>query len=335
MYRPLQFLARQVIFPTIVTSGLQKVLWSDNDKILVLMYHGVNSSGDTYINGRHISAKRFEKHLQYFKKNFQVLTLTEAFNSVGTPNSGKPRITITFDDGFENNLIYAAPLLKKYGLPATFYVSSVCASEETDILWPDVIDLVIQNQTMIETNGQTFHRSPKGFFNDQLGQTLQEYIKAQDREERDAIITELSETYHLHSKKQIVNSEFWKLMTAAQVKQLSDYANLEIGSHCHNHYNLANLSAENAKHELELSKKLLEDCIGREVRSIAFPDGSYKKRDKDFAYELGYSELCAVTYKVSEDVNDPRILKRSAVSSTTNYFSNVVHFHKHFGKDGN
>lgn len=335
MYRPLQFLARQVIFPAVVTAGIQKVLWPDNDKILVLMYHGVNSSGDTSINGRHLSAKRFEKHLQYFKKNFQVLTLTEAFNSVGTPNSGKPRITITFDDGFENNLVYAAPLLKKYDLPATFYVSSVCVTEETDILWPDVVDLIIQNQTEIITAGYKFHRSTKGFFNGQLNQTLQNYIKAQDRENRDGIISELSETYHLESKKHTANSEFWKMMTAAQVKQLSEYPNVVIGSHCHNHYNLASLSDVNAKQELGLSKKLLEDCIGKEVRSIAFPDGSYTKRDKDFAYELGYSELCAVTYKLEEDAQDPKILKRSAVSSTTNYFSNVVHFHRHFGKDGN
>ena len=298
------------------------------------MYHGVNASGDTSINGRHLSAKRFDRHLKYLKKHFEILTLSDAFNEIGKPSNGKPRACITFDDGFENNLQYAAPLLKKHEVPATFYVSSVCVTEETDILWPDVVDLIARNRASVEASGLEFSRV-NGFMNEEIGMRLQDFIKAQDCEKRDEIILELSDRYDLLKQKKEVNSESWKLMTSAQVKQLSEFPQVEIGSHCHNHYNLASLSEANSQRELVQSKKLLEGCIGQEVKTVAFPDGSYDARVKAQAYEADYSQLCAVSFKLTDDENDNRIVKRSAVSSTTNYYSNVIHFHKHFEKDGN
>ena len=334
MYRPLKFLARNVIFPSLVTTGLHRVIWSDLNKVLFLMYHGVNADGDTSINGRHISAKRFEQHLKYFTRHFEVLTLAEAFNSIDKPKSNKPRVCLTFDDGFENNLQYAAPLLKKYGVPATFYISSICATEEADILWPDVVDLILNSRDQVEVNGLRFERK-NGFFNAESGSSIQDYIKSQDRNERDTIISELSNKYDLAKLKSSVSPERWKLMTKAQLQELSQFKEVEIGSHCHFHYNLANLSEENSKDELKKSKQLLEESIQKEVTSVAFPDGSYDKRVKQQSLEVGYSKLCAVTYKLDEDVTDKSIVKRSAVSSTTNYYSNVVHFYKHFSKDGN
>jgi len=324
-----------MLFPAIVHTGLQRILWTDNNRVQILMYHGVNATGDTSYNGRHISVKRFEKHLRYLKKHFEVLSLGEAFNAAGTKKKRKPRVTITFDDGFENNLKYAAPLLKKYDLPATFFISSICVTEETDILWPDVVDLILYNRESVGADGKEFILSKKGFYNSELRKTLQEHIKNQNSEKRDAIIKELAEKYDLNTLKKNSDPEQWKMMTANQVKQLSEFPNVEIGSHCHNHYNLANLSIENAEHELKKSKQLLENCIGKSVTSIAFPDGSYTKKVKQQAYDAGYDKLCAVTFKLPDDMNDPRILRRSAISATTNYYSNVIHFHKHFAKDGN
>jgi len=335
MLRPIQLFARECVFPTISALRLQKLLWKDHGKIQVLMYHGVNATGDTSINGRHISAKRFEKHLIYLHRNFEVLSLADSFLQVGHPANGKPRVAITFDDGFENNLIYAAPLLKKYNLPATFFISSICVTGEADILWADVVDLVLRGNDSVTAGGLDFVKSSLGCFNEKLGKTLQQHIKEQDCEERDAIILELSERYNLESKKQAINPENWKMMTPKQLKELSKFPEVEIGSHCHNHYNLASLSEENALDELKKSKKLLEDCIEKPVTSVAFPDGSYSERVKQQAKDVGYDKLCAVTFKLADDQNDRTIVRRSSVSATTNYYSNIIHFHKLFKKDGN
>ncbi len=335
MYRPLQLLVRKVAFPVITNLGLQRILWQGNDSILVLMYHGVNASSDTSLNGRHLSARRFERHLRYLKETFEVLPLNEVFDAVGTERHGRPRICITFDDGFENNLTYAVPLLSKHGLPATFFVSSVCATGETDILWPDAIDLIVKDEKAVEVAGLRFERSYSKFFNAGIGKNLRDHIKEQDCNSRDGMMSELSERYDLRSLKASCDPEQWRLMTASQVKELSEQSGISIGSHCHNHYNLAHLTLENAKRELSYSRQLLEECIGKPVTSIAFPDGSYNDRVKQLAYEVGYDGVCAVSFKLPDDPQDRRILRRSAVSATTNYSSNILHFHRNFNRDGN
>ena len=84
------------------------------------MYHGVRT-GQLRINGRHITAKHFEKQLQYFKRKFSVVPLDQLceMKFAGVVPE-KHAIALTFDDGFVNNLTVALPLLEKYGLPATF-----------------------------------------------------------------------------------------------------------------------------------------------------------------------------------------------------------------------
>ena len=54
------------------------------------------------------------------------------------PNS----YAITFDDGFKNNLEFAAPILSKYETPATFYVTSGFI-QNNDCSWTDLIEYAV------------------------------------------------------------------------------------------------------------------------------------------------------------------------------------------------
>lgn len=72
-----------------------------------------------------MSLKNFEKQLKYLQKNnFTILKLSELFERL---NSGKPIsncVCLTFDDGYKDNVDFAYPLLKKYKIPATIFVST-------------------------------------------------------------------------------------------------------------------------------------------------------------------------------------------------------------------
>ena len=95
--------------------------------IPVLMYHKIPN---TEINSRHkifVTKNCFERHLRFFKK--RGLT-TLSFNELAEFKSGKKSfdefpakpLLLTFDDGYLDNLEFAAPLLKKYGFNAQIFL---------------------------------------------------------------------------------------------------------------------------------------------------------------------------------------------------------------------
>ena len=84
---------------------------------LTVLYHGVPADDPSSLNGR-----VFEQH---------VLFLGRHFHFVGVDDTAPKRqplheqqILLTFDDGYRNNAEVAAPILRKYGIPAVFFVSS-------------------------------------------------------------------------------------------------------------------------------------------------------------------------------------------------------------------
>ena len=50
------------------------------------------------------------------------LLAPSAGNAEGDP--GRPAVVVTFDDGYESDFLLAAPILSKFGIPATFFVST-------------------------------------------------------------------------------------------------------------------------------------------------------------------------------------------------------------------
>ena len=86
--------------------------------------------------------------------------------------------------------------------------------------------------------------------------------------------------------------------------------------------------------ELQLSKDSLQRVTGKEIRSVAYPFGSYNTAIKDEAEKLGYNYQIAVDYVYPEDVNDPRILNRHGIPSTTTYEANILLLNNAFRSKG-
>jgi peptidoglycan/xylan/chitin deacetylase (PgdA/CDA1 family) len=74
-----------------------------------------------------------------------------------------------------------------------------------------------------------------------------------------------------------------------EIRRLSELA--EVGSHGVWHSALGRISLAEAKEELTVSKKWLEDTLGRPVQSFSFPLGSYNNAVVQAAREAGYKLL--------------------------------------------
>lgn len=62
----------------------------------------------------------FEKIIRYLTGNFKVVLLEDYLRNPSQFKNGKNIATVSFDDGYLDNLEIAAPILKKYRCPASF-----------------------------------------------------------------------------------------------------------------------------------------------------------------------------------------------------------------------
>ena len=66
-----------------------------------------------------------------------------------------------------------------------------------------------------------------------------------------------------------------KYVNEEQIKELSNSGLVSIGSHTVSHNALAKLTAEQIETELKDSKNYLENLLGKEIKTISYPTGSY------------------------------------------------------------
>ena len=80
------------------------------------------------------------------------------------------------------------------------------------------------------------------------------------------------------------------LMSATQLAELPTDI-VRIGSHCKSHLPLARLNIEDRKEELEESKQMLEQLLGREIRLLALPHGSFTHDTEEISLKAGYDRV--------------------------------------------
>ena len=105
----------------------------------ILIYHGICLKDNTRFNPIFLTLKTFEQHLIYYKKYFNVISLDDYYAQKFDPD--KFNVCLTFDDGFANNHKYVLPLLEKYQVPATFFITGI-RQAGYDILWNDFLGII-------------------------------------------------------------------------------------------------------------------------------------------------------------------------------------------------
>lgn len=99
-----------------------------------------------------------------------------------------------------------------------------------------------------------------------------------------------------------------QMLTWDQLGEISA-SDIECGAHTHHHPRLDTLPSSIAHHEIVISKKTLEDHLGKSVSSFAYPFGYYTATIQQLVQAAGYTSACAVKHAMS------------STSTTTNHFS--------------
>jgi peptidoglycan/xylan/chitin deacetylase (PgdA/CDA1 family) len=82
-------------------------------------------------------SEKFAAFCRFFQKYFKVIPFSEQVRGCAAGQDMGGTLSITFDDGYRDNFEVAAPILKRYGLPATFFVTTGFVSSTRVPFWDE------------------------------------------------------------------------------------------------------------------------------------------------------------------------------------------------------
>jgi peptidoglycan/xylan/chitin deacetylase (PgdA/CDA1 family) len=215
---------------------------------------------------------------------------------------------VTFDDGYADNATVALPLLRRRGLPATFFLA-------TDFLdggrmWNDSVI-----ETVRRTRGGTLDARCVGLGEIPVSSIplrrraiaeLLAALKYLPQEQRQRRVDELA-------AQTVDTLPGDMMMTTAQVRELQT-GGMEIGAHTLTHPILATLDPQHASSEIRGSKLKLEAITGKPVTLFAYPNGKpgqdYRSEHVRMVRELGFEAAVSTAWGVAHAASDPYQLPR-------------------------
>ena len=275
-----------------------------SQKIYISMYHYTRDLiHSRYPEIKGLDYNLFEKQLQFFDKNFHVVTMEAVIDAI---NNGielaDNSVLLTFDDGYIDNFTVAMPLLKKYGLQGSFFIPGRTFTENV-LLDVNKIHFVLASadnprelvndiyKLLDEArNDPEYANLPSN--NDLYAQwgiadrfdcadvifckrILQTAIPEQLRKE---ISSKLFAKYVDLSESNFARELY---MTPDQIKCLKDNG-MFVGLHGYDHYWLGNLTLEQMHRDIDKALEVMSPFIDSNCWVMNYPYGSYNQGVIDY-----------------------------------------------------
>jgi len=185
----------------------------------------------------------------------------------------KGAFAITFDDGFENNLTVARPILNQLGIPATVYVTSRFI-DENGMSWIDRIEYAME---VVRAGVLKFPWSESAVSFETAAEKIailddiRTHVKSTPDLGVDAFVSEIFRQLDLEEI-QSSREQLDQKMTWEQVRKWCAGGFL-VGGHSHTHAILSFLSPPQLEHEVNVSLKMMSEKAGIVTSHYSYPEG--------------------------------------------------------------
>ena len=270
-------------------------------KLNVLIYHRTPAAPDPILHDE-IDAEKFGRHMALLAAEFNVIPLSEASARLARGALPARAVSITFDDGYADNEQFALPILKRYGLTATFFVSP--GFFDGGIMFNDVVIESVRRAPPgthdLTDLGLGIHELRDGMSRRPSMDAMISAIKYRPLGERSSIVERLVSMLRSTLPRNL-------MMNAQQIRHLHDEG-MEIGCHTINHPILALLDDSQALAEIVGGKHVLEEIIDSPVSMFAYPNGKpgvdYGPRDVQLVKRSGFKAAVSTIVGVASRSSD-------------------------------
>jgi peptidoglycan/xylan/chitin deacetylase (PgdA/CDA1 family) len=259
---------------------------------VVLLYHRV---ADDPIDSQllAVSPKNFEEQLSVLAASYRVAPLRQLLEKAGGGPLPDGTVAITFDDGYRDNLVNALPILERFGMHATIFVTSGMIGADEEFWWDAVENIFLTGRPLpdslrIHVNDVTkvwplTSAKERLLAHDEICSILRSLPPNQIRQAVEGLFGWAGADPRPRPSHLTLNRDELRLLAASP--------GIEIGSHTISHGRLSPLSSSEEFHEMLTSKRTLEEITGKTVDIVSYPFGSagdFSRQTTESAATAGY-----------------------------------------------
>jgi peptidoglycan/xylan/chitin deacetylase (PgdA/CDA1 family) len=278
---------------------------------IILCYHRVAEGVDDPFD-MCVSPSNFAAHLDEISRYGEPSTLTDLFAP-----SPRPRVVVTFDDGYVDNLVNAVPIAEAKGVPITVFVTSGTLGSATGFWWDRLGALVGSRPSTVR---EASLPTPEGTVRIDLGsstagadlQTFRRHLLPLPVADIHRVLDAVSDQWSTPSDPPPET----RPLTPSELVQLAGSPVVTIGAHTIDHTRLHGLDAQEQMQSISTSKTELERLTGRPVPHFAYPFGGLDAFDDcsvEATRSAGFETACTTIPANAEPSSDPYRLPRRIV----------------------
>jgi len=285
--------------------------YASGPKCSVLCYHRIGSGGVPLYSA--LPPEIFEAQVRFLQEHYRIVSLDELFASIQNPVSLEQAVTITFDDGYRDLYTQAFPILQKYKIRATIYLT-VGSIETGKAAWYDRIFVALKSFSGDQLN--IILGRPRLFHLGSLearikaGVEIVGYLRTLPDQRRREWCASF-ETQIPISAEELSNC----MLRWDQVKAMHQ-AGISFGSHTMTHPVFSRVPPPEMEQELLQSKQIIESKIGSPVKDFAYPFGQPSdcgSEDGELLVRCGYRTAVTTTNGVNVPGVNPYYLRRTQI----------------------
>ena len=281
-----------------------------------------NQAGGEFSAG--IGARQFEAHLRLITRWFKPISMAEMGWAVAEkkalPNKA---VALTFDDGYRDNYEVAYPLLKRYGVPASFFVCPGLIDSHQGFWWDEIYALVektrateLNVEKLMQVSGMPPY-SQDGVLSLLTGQLkilAGEILVTQGKRMSPQVLT-----VYLERLKEVLGNSLASnvreqtLMGWGEIREMHRDG-MEIGSHTMTHPMLTQVSESVMRTELSDARARLAEVLGTAPEGFVYPSGAFSATARNIVREAGHIYACTSQSGFIGGTADQHLLPRVNVS---------------------
>jgi peptidoglycan/xylan/chitin deacetylase (PgdA/CDA1 family) len=278
---------------------------------LILCYHRV-AEGVEDPHHLCVHPDNFAMHLEEMSREREPSTLAD----VPVP-SRRPKVVVTFDDGYRDNLTNALPIAESKGVPITVFVTSGIVGDHRGFWWDRLGTLLRARPTHVKeidlpVGGRNV-RLPLG------SSGIRADLDAVRRRLMPLRLTEIERALDIVSEQWQVSSApppDAGTLTPEELLRLAASDTATIGAHTVDHIWLRDRPAREQQDTISRSKAELERSIARAVSHFAYPfgrRGDFDEQSVDAVRSSGFDTACTAIPGTARPSTDPYRLPRRLV----------------------